>query len=249
MYEEAIDLVDSVFREDKSLLTLIDADYTFVNSELAKHYDLPRVKGEDLKRVTLPDSNRGGILGLGAVLTVTSYPLRTSPVLRGKWVLETILGAPPAPPPANAGKLPADDRQLSGLTFRQRLEEHRKRPECATCHNRLDPLGFGLENFDAVGRWRTTQGDQPVDASGVLLTGEQFSGPAELKKILLQHKEDFIRNLTEKMLAYALGRGLEYYDQPTVQEIAQDLAKNNYSSERLVEDIVKSYPFVYRRSE
>jgi hypothetical protein len=163
--------------------------------------------------------------------------------------MEAMLGVPPAPPPPNAGKLPADDRQLTGLTFRQRLEEHRKRPECATCHNRLDPLGFGLENFDPIGRWRTRQGDQPIDASGVLTTGEKFEGPSELKKALLAHKEDFIRNLTEKMLAYALGRGLEYYDQPIVQQIADDLSKNDYSSARLVIDIAQSYPFGNRRSE
>jgi hypothetical protein len=249
MFEQAIEFVDSIFRGNKSLLTLIDADYAFVNSDLAKHYGLPPVKGSDLKKVPLEDGNRGGVLGLGAVLTVTSYPLRTSPVLRGKWVMEAMLGVPPAPPPPNAGKLPADDRQLTGLTFRQRLEEHRKRPECATCHNRLDPLGFGLENFDPIGRWRTTQADQPIDASGVLTTGEKFDGPSELKKALLAHKEDFIRNLTEKMLAYALGRGLEYYDQPIVQQIADDLSKNDYSSARLVIDIAQSYPFGNRRSE
>jgi hypothetical protein len=248
MYDEAVAFVHSVFSNDQSLLTLLDANYTFVNEDLAKLYSIDGISGQELRKVELNDANRGGVLSMGAVLTVTSYPQRTSPVLRGKWVLEAILGAPPAPPPANAAQLPADDRPRDGLTFRQRLEKHRSNPQCASCHNRMDPLGFGLENFDGIGRWRTTQNDQPVDSQGVLISGETFAGPAELKKVLLGHKDDFVRNLTEKMLAYALGRGLEYYDQPVIQQIAEAVEKDDCHSARLVLEIAKSYPFQYRRN-
>ena len=254
MYDEAVHFVDSVFRDDAPLTTLLDANYTFVNDWLADHYGIKgRVgggdgKGEVMRRVELTDGNRGGVLALGAVLTVTSYPLRTSPVLRGKWVLEEVLGAPPPPPPPEVPELPKDDAKKDGLTFRKQLELHRKNAQCASCHNRMDPLGFGLENFDAVGRWRTELAGEPVDASGVMTSGESFKGPAELKKVLLGRKQEFIRNLAEKMLAYALGRGLEYYDQPTVKEICDALAKNDYKSSTLVLEIVNSYPFRYRRN-
>ena len=249
MYDEAVLFVDSVFREDQSLLTLLDADYTFANEVLARHYGIPDVKGEDLRKVKLPaGSPRGGVLGLGSVLTVTSYPLRTSPVLRGRWVLDEILGSPPPPPPPDAGELPQDDAQTDGLSFRQRLEEHRKRPECASCHNRMDPIGFGLENFDPIGRWRTESAGKPVDAAGVLVSGERFSGPGELKKILLTTRKDaFTRNVTEKMLAYALGRGLEHYDEPTIAAICKALAEDEHKASRLVLEIVRSCPFQYRR--
>ena len=254
MYDEAVTFVDSVFRDDAPLTTLLNANYVFVNDWLADHYGIKdRVgggdgKGEVLRRVELKDGTRGGILGLGAVLTVTSYPLRTSPVLRGKWVLEQVLGAPPPPPPPDIPELPKDDAKKDGLSFRKQLELHRKSTQCASCHNRMDPLGFGLENYDPVGRWRTELAGEPVDASGVMTTGETFKGPAELKKVLLGRKDEFVRNLTEKMLAYALGRGLEYYDQPTVKEIDDALAKNDYKASTLVLEISKSYPFRYRRN-
>jgi hypothetical protein len=254
MYDEAVTFVDSVFRDDAPLTTLLDANYAFVNDWLADHYGIKdRVgggdgKGEVLRRVELKDGSRGGILGLGAVLTVTSYPLRTSPVLRGKWVLEQVLGAPPPPPPPDVPELPKDDAKKGGLSFRKQLELHRQSTQCASCHNRMDPLGFGLENYDPVGRWRTELAGEPVDASGVMTTGETFKGPAELKKVLLGRKDEFVRNLTEKMLAYGLGRGLEYYDQPTVKEIRDALAKNDCKSSTLVLEIVKSYPFRYRRN-
>jgi hypothetical protein len=254
MYDEAVCFVDSVFRDDAPLTTLLDAHYTFVNDWLADHYGIKgRVgggdgKGEVMRRVELPDGNRGGVLGLGAVLTVTSYPLRTSPVLRGKWVLEQVLGAPPPPPPPEVPELPKDDAKKDGLSFRKQLELHRKDAQCASCHNRMDPLGLGLENYDAVGRWRTEVAGEPVDASGVMVTGESFKGPAELKKVLRGRKDEFVRNLAEKMLAYALGRGLEYYDQPTVKEICDALAKNEYRSSTLELEVVKSYPFRYRRN-
>ena len=254
MFDEAVLFVDSVFRDDAPLTTLLDANYTFVNDWLAEHYGIENKvgggdgRGELMRRVELKDGRRGGVLGLAAVLTVTSYPLRTSPVLRGKWVLQEVLGAPPPPPPPDLPELPKDDAHQNGLSFRKQLELHRKEAACASCHNRMDPIGFGLENYDPVGRWRTELAGEAVDATGVMNTGESFTGPAELKKVLLNRREQFVRNLTEKMLAYALGRGLEYYDQPTVKEITDGLAKNGYKSSTLVLEIVKSYPFRYRRN-
>jgi uncharacterized protein DUF1592/uncharacterized protein DUF1588/uncharacterized protein DUF1587/uncharacterized protein DUF1585/uncharacterized protein DUF1595/cbb3-type cytochrome c oxidase subunit III len=248
MYGEVVQFFDSVVRGDESLLSVLAADYTFLNAELAALYGIEGVQGDGLRRVSLTNQKRGGILGMAAVLTLTSYPQRTSPVLRGKWVLNEILGTPPPPPPPLVKSLPPDDSPVDGLTLRQRLEKHREQPECATCHVRMDPLGFGLENFDPIGRWRTRIGDQPVDASGVLPGGEKFEGPAELKKVLLSRKEEFIRNVTQKMLAYSLGRGLEYYDTPTVKKIGQALAENNYRSSVLTAEIIKSFPFQFRRN-
>ena len=248
MYGETIEYFASVLREDQSLLRLLDSDYTYLNEELAKHYGIEGVTGPELRRVTLTEHRRGGVLSMASVLTVTSYPQRTSPVLRGKWVLEELLGAKVPPPPPNAGGLPADDAPKAGMTFRQRLELHRSKPECASCHNRMDPVGFGLENFDAIGRWRTEVGGQPVDAAGVLATGEKFAGPVELKQQILARKDEFLRNVTEKMLAYALGRGLEPYDIPTVRRITAAVAKDDCRGSTLVREIVGSYPFQYRRN-
>lgn len=247
MYDEAVEFFHALLRENRSLLEVIDSDYAFLNETLAKHYGIEGVKGEAFQRVSLKDRNRGGVLGMGGVLTLTSYPRRTSPVLRGKWVLEEILGTPPPPPPPLIKSLPADDKPRDGLTFRQRLEEHRSKAECAGCHKRMDPLGFGLESFDAIGRWRTQISGQPVDDSGQMTTGEKFAGPAELKTLLLKRTDDFTRNLTEKMLAYALGRGLEYYDTPVVKRIAKTLESEGFLATTLVTEIVKSYPFQYRR--
>jgi hypothetical protein len=230
------------------VLNLIDCEYTYVNQDLATHYGIEGVKGAEMRRVPLPDRNRGGVLGMGAVLTLTSYPQRTSPVLRGKWVLDEILGAPTPPPPANVGLLPPDDRPKDGLTFRQRMEAHRVKPECAMCHKRMDPIGFGLENFDAIGRWRTEIQKQKVDASGQLASGEKFNGAIELKKLLMAQKNAFVHNLSEKMLSYALGRGLEFYDIPSVKKIAAALAKGEYRSSILINEVVMSYPFQYRRN-
>jgi mono/diheme cytochrome c family protein len=249
MYQEPVEFFAALLRNEGSLLELLDCDYTFVNETLAKHYGLTNVTGDAFQRVALSDRNRGGLLGMGAILTLTSYPQRTSPVLRGKWVLEEILGTPPPPPPPDAGGLPAEDAPKNGLTFRQRLEEHRKKPQCVGCHSRMDPLGFGLENFDAIGRWRTAIGAEPVDASGVMPTGEKFSGPSELKQVLLARKDEFARNVTERMLAYALGRGLEYYDMPTVQRITEKLRADGYRVSTLVMEVAKSYPFQYRRNQ
>ena len=248
LYEEPIEFFHALLRENRSLLEIIDADYTFMNERIAKHYGIEGVRGDRLQRVSLTDSNRGGVLGMGAVLTLTSYPRRTSPVLRGKWVLEEILGTPPPPPPPLVNSLPQDDKPREGLTFRQRLEQHRAKADCAGCHKRMDPLGFGLESFDAIGQWRTEISGEPVDASGEMTTGEKFTGPAELKKLLLNRTDDFTRNLTEKMLAYALGRGLEYYDAPVVKQISKAVQQDEFRAVTLVNEIVKSYPFQHRRS-
>jgi hypothetical protein len=248
MYNETIDFFSDVLHQNSSLLTLLNANYTYLNEDLARLYGIEGVKGPEMRRVELADKRRGGILSMASVLTLTSYPQRTSPVLRGKWVLEEILGAPTPPPPPNAGGLSANDAPEAGLTFRQRLEKHREKPQCASCHSRMDPIGFGLENFDGIGRWRDEIGGKPVDSSGILATGEKFSGPAELKQHVLMQKEEFVRNLTEKMLAYALGRGLEPYDIPTVRKITVAVAKDNYRSGTLLREIVKSYPFQYRKN-
>ena len=248
MYREPIEFFASTVRDNASLIALLDSDYTFVNETLAKHYGITNVTGVEFRRVSLPDRNRGGVLGMGGVLTLTSYPQRTSPVLRGKWVLEELLGTPPPPPPPDAGGLPAEDAPRNGLTFRQRLEEHRKKPQCVGCHSRMDPLGFGLENFDAIGRWRTKIRNEPVDASGVMPGGEKFTGPAELKQVLLARKDEFARNLTERMLAYALGRGVEYYDMPTIKRITDKLKSDDYRGATLVMEVAKSYPFQNRRN-
>jgi hypothetical protein len=198
--------------------------------------------------VALDDPNRGGVLGMAAVLTLTSYPRRTSPVLRGKWVLEELLGTPPPPPPPNIKTLPQDDRPRDGMTFRQRLEQHRRDASCASCHAKLDPLGFGLENFDAIGRWRTEVAGEPVDASGRLAGGEAFEGPAALKRILRETKTDlFLRNLARRMLSYALRRGVEFTDTPTVRDVVAQVEAADHRSTALIVAIARSFPFQYRR--
>jgi len=247
MIAEPVYYFENLFRENGSLLTLLDSDYTFLNEQLAKHYGVPNITGPEFRQVKLTDANRGGVLGMGSVLSLTSYPRRTSPVLRGKWVLEEILGTPPPPPPPQAGVLPQDDAPKDGLTFRQRMEKHREKPECANCHARMDPIGFGLENFDPTGKWRTEISKTPVDASGVMATGEKFNGPKELRKLLMVRKDEFVRTATEKMLSYALGRGLEYFDQPTVRKTTKALQQNNYSVQKMVLEITNSYPFLHRR--
>ncbi|MCA9101423.1 MAG: DUF1592 domain-containing protein [Planctomycetales bacterium] len=218
MWQETRMYVTSIVREDRNLLELIDSDYTFVNEALAAHYGIPGVAGSTMRRVSVDAAQRGGVLTQASVLTVTSNPTRTSPVKRGRWVLEQILGTPPPPPPADVPPL-EESAQLTG-TLRERLEQHRADPSCASCHKLMDPPGFGLENYDAVGGWRTTDGDDPIDASGEMSDGETFSGPAGLKRLLLGKKELFLRAISEKMLTYALGRGLEYYDRCAVDEIA-----------------------------
>jgi hypothetical protein len=250
MVEETVSFFHAILREDRPVVELLDSYYTFLNERLARHYGIEGVTGLDFRRVELKDRRRGGVLGMAAVLTLTSYPRRTSPVLRGKWVLEELLGTPPPPPPAMVKSLPTDERIRNGLTFRQRLEEHRKKAECASCHARLDPLGFGLENFDVLGRWRDKVQQQPVDASGKLTTGEEFSGAVALKTILVETKRElFVRNLVDRMLSYALRRGVEYYDAPTVKQIMAELESKDYRGATLVTAVVESLPFQYRRNK
>ena len=239
----------AVLRENRSLLELLDADFTFVNERLARHYGLPNIKGEEFQRVSLPDHRRGGVLTQASVLAVTSNPTRTSPVKRGKFILEQILGAPPPPPPPNVGEL-ADDTgvQLTG-TLRQRMEQHRKNPSCAMCHAQMDQLGFGFENFDAVGAWRDKDGKDSIDPSGKLPSGHSFQGPAELKAILKGRKDEFTRCLAEKLLTYSLGRGLEPYDRCAVDSICKQAAAQDYRFSSLISAIVQSTPFQNRRGD
>lgn len=248
MRAEASLVFNRVFREDRSLIELIDADYTYANDRLAAIYGLTGIEGPDMRVVDLTDASRGGVLGMAAVLTATSHPLRTSPVLRGKWVLEQLLGDNVPPPPPNAGTLPEDDHQADGLTLRERMEVHRKNPDCASCHARMDPIGFGLESFDPIGRWRTEQVGQPIDATGILPSGETFDGPVELKQILLARKGEFLRNLSRKMLGYALGRSLTRYDQCVIDDCIESLKQNDYRASALVTEIVLSFPFRHRYS-
>jgi hypothetical protein len=238
---------DYVVREDRNLLELVQSDYTFLNERLAKHYGIPGVSGDELRRVTLPaDSPRGGVLTEGTVLAVTSNPTRTSPVKRGLFILENILGTSPPPPPPDIPPLEAAAKNLGGRapSLRETLAMHRADALCSSCHNRMDPLGLAFEHFNALGLWRDTEFTQAIDASGKLITGEQFAGVRELKRILVQnHARDFYRTLTEKMLTYALGRGLEDYDTETVDQIVARIEKSNGRPSALLAGIVESAPF------
>ena len=241
--------MESQLREDRSLLGLLDADYTFVNERLARHYGIPNVYGNRFRRVTFPDAERGGLLGHGSILTVTSYPNRTSPVLRGKWLLDNFLGTPPPAPPPDIPSLRENTATRTPTSVRERLEEHRRNPACAVCHAPMDPLGFALENFDAIGAWRTTDALSPVDASASLPDGTRFQGPAGLRTLLLSKREQFVRTVTEKLLTYALGREIEYYDAPVVRQITRTAAADDYRWSTVILEIVKSMPFQMRRSE
>jgi hypothetical protein len=237
----------AVMRNDLSILEFIDSDFTHVNERLARHYGIPGVKGEQFRRVKLKGHERGGLVTQASILTVTSNPTRTSPVKRGRWVLEQLLGTPPPPPPPNVPILKDEAKPLTAATLRLRMEQHRAKPSCAVCHNKLDPLGFGLENFDAVGGWRNQDSGVPVDSSATLPSGESFRGPKELRAILKAHARDFTRCLTEKMLTYALGRGLEEYDRCAVEQIVTSVESSRYRFWPLVLGIVKSDPFLKRR--
>jgi hypothetical protein len=238
---------ESQFREDRSVVDLLRANYTFVNARLGRHYGIPGVYGSNFRRVTLNDDNRVGLLGQASVLTVTSYANRTSPTLRGKWVLQNILGAPPPAPPPDVPAL-EDQPGAKYRTMRERMEQHRKNPACAACHARIDPMGFAMENFDAVGQWRTRQGDTPIDASGSL-DGTKFNGVAELRQLLLQHQDEFVATVTKKLLTYALGRGIDYYDMPAVRGILRQAVPGDYHWSSIVLGIVNSTPFQMRRAE
>jgi hypothetical protein len=235
-----------MLRNDHTLTTFLDANFTFVNERLARHYGISGVKGKEFRKVSLVGTPRRGLLTQGSILTLTSNPTRTSPVKRGKWVLETILGTPPPPPVPEAGEL-KEDEELKG-SLRQRMEQHRANPNCATCHSRMDPIGFGLENFDAVAAWRTKDGSFPIEPGGVLPNGQTFATPLELVTILKQRHGDFRRCLTEKMLTFAIGRGLGSSDRPYVADLARATRERGDTLRVLIEEIVKSEPFRYRRT-
>jgi hypothetical protein len=238
-------LFESIVREDRSLVDLLDADYTFVDERLARHYGIPNIRGSYFRRITLDSTSpRRGLLGHGSILTVTSVATRTSPVMRGKWILENILGTPaPVPPPGVETNLDQDPNAAKPASVRERLELHRANPVCASCHNVMDPLGFALENFDLVGKWRERDGESPIDASGDLVDGTPINGPADLRKALLSRSESFATAATERLLTYALGRGIHHDDMPMVRSIVRDAAKNRYQFSSLVLGIVKSTPF------
>jgi hypothetical protein len=238
---------ESIMREDRSVIDLLEADYTYVNERLARHYGIPNVYGSHFRRVKVPDAARRGLLGQGSILTITSYPNRTSPVLRGKYILENILGTPPSAPPPNVPTLKENDEGGRPESVRARLELHRKNPTCASCHAIMDPLGFALENFDGIGAWRVKEDGGIVDASGKLVDGTDVNGPVTLREGLLRRREMFVRTLTQKMMTYGLGRGLEASDMPLVRAIAADAGKHNYQFSSIVLGIVESAPFTMKK--
>jgi len=241
--------VESILREDRSVLDLLTADYTYVNERLAAHYGIPDIRGAQFRRVTLTDPNRWGVLGKGAVLTVTSYPNRTSPVLRGAFLLESIIGTPPAAPPPDVEGFKENKEGEKPLTIRAIMEQHRRNPTCNGCHGVIDPLGFALENFDAVGGWRVKDrwAGEVIDASGRLADGTAVGGPDDLRKALLNRPEQFVQTMTEKLMTYALGRTVEYYDMPAVRKIVRDAARGNYRFSSIVLGVVRSAPFQMQR--
>ena len=242
--------LDSQLREDRSVVDLLTADYTFVNERLARHYGIDNVYGSRFRRVTWDDEKRRGLLGQGSILTVTSLATRTSPVVRGKWVLENILGTPPPPPPPDVPPLPerADSGEVQSM--RERMEAHRANPVCASCHERMDPLGFALENFNAVGKWRDAgAADTPIDPSGTLPDGTAFDDLPALRDVLYARRDEFVNTVTEKLLTYALGRGVEYYDRPAIRAIVRDAAASDYRWSSIIAGVARSLPFQMRRSE
>jgi hypothetical protein len=249
MRQETQSLLAAVLREDRSVLDLLKADHTYLNERLAKHYGIPHVYGTRFRRVPLADdSERGGLLKHGSILTVTSYATRTSPVIRGKWILENLMGTPPPPPLPDVPAL-KDNTVAANLTVRERLSEHRAQKACASCHDLMDPIGFSLENFDAVGRWRTIDEGQPIDASGGLMGGEAFVGVGGLERALLKRPEIFVGTLTEKLLTFALGRGIEPYDAPAIRQIVRDAKADEYRFSSLIEGIATSVPFQMRKAQ
>ena len=242
--------LESQLRDDRSVVDLLTADYTFVNERLARHYGIDNIYGSRFRRVTWGDDRRRGLLGQGSILTVTSLATRTSPVVRGKWVLENILGTPPPAPPDDVPELPDSTDTGTVKPMRERLEEHRANPVCANCHSRMDPLGFALEHFDAVGKWRATDvGDILIDPSGALPDGTTFDGLPELRSVLFGRRDEFVATVTEKLLTYALGRGVEYYDRPAIRTIVRSAAENDYRWSSLIVGVARSLPFQMRRSD
>jgi hypothetical protein len=252
MRAETSMFINELIQKNRPMQELLTADYTYLNEELANHYRLSneyKLSGPEMKRVKLKDPNRGGIIGQGSLMAITSQPGRTSPVMRGFWVLDTVLGTPPPPPPPSVdGEFDEDIRRNRRLSPREKLALHRANPTCAACHDEMDPLGVSLENFDYFGRWRTKSRRTEIDASGTLPTGTEFVGPAGLKKVILAEKfDDLSRQVTKKMLSYALGRQLEWYDEPTIREIIVSLEKNDHKFQTLITEIVRSYPFQYKQ--
>jgi hypothetical protein len=237
--------LESVFREDHSVLDLLTANYTFANERLATHYGIPDVRGDQFRRVTLPDSKRYGLLGKGAILMVTAYPNRTSPVLRGAYILESITGTPPSPPPPNIPPFKENQDGEKAHTVREIMEQHRANPTCNACHGVMDPLGFSLENFDTIGAWRAKDrfAGTVIDASGKLVDGTPVSGPDDLRNALMKRPEQFVQTMTEKMMIYALGRTLEPYDMPAIRRIVHDAASSQYRFSALVMGIATSPAF------
>ena len=238
--------LESQRRENRPLRELLTADYTFVNERLARHYGLSDVYGSQFRRIALAGDRRAGLLGHASILTVTSFPNRTSPVVRGKWLLENMLGMPPPAPPPDVPELPENENGEAPRSIRERLEQHRRNPVCASCHATMDPLGFALEPFDAIGRWRTTEDGEPVDARGALIDGTQIDGPGGLRDMLVGRQDEFIRTVTEKLLTYAIGRGVAYYDMPAVRQIQRDAADTDHRWESIILGITKSTPFRMR---
>jgi hypothetical protein len=238
-------------RNDRSVLELLTADYTFVNERLARHYGFPKVAGDNFRRVSYPDERRKGILGHGSVLVLTSMANRTSPVLRGKWVMEVLMGTPPPPPPPNVPELEATEGVSGGrmLTTRERLELHRSNPTCHACHRFMDPMGLALDNFDAIAKWRVRENGIPLDTKGEFYDGTPMSTPAELVTALLNRPEPLVRNFTENLMAYALGRRVEYYDQPTIRAIASEAQENDYRVSSFILGVVTSDAFQRKRTE
>jgi hypothetical protein len=246
MYQEVVEYFYYVLTGSRNFLDVIDSDYTFLNEELAGHYGIEGVKGKAVRKVILKDRKRGGVLGMGSVLATTSMPLRTSPVLRGKWVLEEILGTPPPPPPPDAGDLPEEASTNKNASIRDLLTVHRANPTCAGCHQKMDPIGFGLENYDPTGRWRNSYGDKPIVAWDTLPSGEVFSGPIELKKILLSKEDEFARTLSEKMFIYATGRNVGFVDELYIQRLVKNLKENRFDTEKFIVELVNLEPFRFK---
>lgn len=248
MYFESMKFFDSLFRDNGCLLDILDCDYAYVNEALANHYGIPNVKGGEIRRVALADRRRGGVVAMGSTLATTSYPTRTSPAMRGKWVLEQLLGSPPPPPPPNVKPVSKDDSLKDGLSLRQRFEKHRADATCASCHARMDPIGFGLENFDGIGEWRDSDNGVPIDNSAQWPDGTTFRGPEGLKEALMARKERFVRHMVEKTMTYALGRPIEYYDEHAVRTAMDRLSAGDYRFHELIHAIVESYAFQHRKN-
>ncbi len=243
MYDEIFAFCDHLFRKNGRMLDCLDSDYSFLNEQLAKVYEIPGVQGKEMRLVKFDNPRRGGVTSMAAILASTAYPQRTSPVLRGKWILEQLLGTPPPPPPPNVGALPEDDRALKETTLRKRLEAHRNKPACAGCHVRLDPPGFALENFDPIGKWRDNENGKPLDATGTMPGGKSFATPAEFRRLLMEEKNLFVRCLCTRLLGYATGRSVELHDQPTLLRLEKVLRDGDYRSAALIIAVVRSVPF------